>query len=527
MTPISATNPTALPTVLGIDLGTTFCATATLDESGRPVTLANPFGDILTPTAILIEPDGFVVGSDALNAARARPELVATLIKRRIGYPDYGRLLGGIEYRPETLSAIVLRKLVDDLVPRIGVPAGVVITVPAYFDETRRKATRDAGEIAGLNVLDIIDEPTAAALAWSFRSFATADAKLTDRPRNVLVYDLGGGTFDVTIVRLMPKRFTVLAIEGDVQLGGHDFDARLVDHVAEEFLRKYGGDPRTDPVSRTELLLAAERTKRSLSKLESATITCHHAGQRLQMPISRAAFESMTSDLLMRTRLTTQKAMRTADLQWADLDRVLLVGGSTHMPAAARMLRELSGREVDASLAVSEVVAHGAAIHAGIVQARLRKRTDPDAIVPALLDDVVEITVNAHALGVQVRDGGVKLNDILIARNTQLPASASRVYKTTRDSQERVRVRVLQGEAHQAEACIPVGECWIESLPGDLPAGSPVQVRCAITASGLIEVMALDMTSGRIASAEIHRSGGLSDSEIDRERRWLSERKIV
>jgi molecular chaperone DnaK len=516
--------------VVGIDLGTTYSAVATLDDRGQPVTLPNRDGDMLTPSAILLLDDGTaVVGQAALDVAQEQPDRVATLVKRRMGLASLGRPVAGKEFRPETLSAIILRKLVQDAELRVGPVSKAVITVPAYFDDTRRKATHDAGRIAGLDVLDILDEPTAAALAYSFQrghAVPSPQATLTDRPQTVLVYDLGGGTFDVTVVKLLPKRFQVLAIEGDVRLGGKDWDDRIVNHVAEAFRAQYGEDPREDPQSLAVLQAASERAKRTLSKLDQASVTVNHAGRKLAVPLSRREFEGLTRDLLTRTRLTTQQVLRQAGLGWDQIDRVLLVGGSTHMPMTGTMLRDLSGRPPDNSLAVSEVVARGAAIHAGILEARSGAATNLPSGAAHVLADVVEISVNAHSLGIEVRKDADRLNDILIPKNTQLAAAASRVYYTLADNQSKVRVRVLQGEAHQADACIAVGECWIDGLPPTLPKGSPVQVRCAVAANGLIDVMALDMTSGRMARAEIHRSSGLSDDEIARESAWVRGLRI-
>lgn len=515
--------------VVGIDLGTTYSAVAALDDRGQPVTLPNRDGDMLTPSAVLIlDDDRVVVGQAALDVAQEQPERVATIVKRRMGLDNLGRTVAGREYRPETLSAVILRKLIQDAESRLGPISKAVITVPAYFDDTRRKATHDAGRIAGLDVLDILDEPTAAALAYSFQrgnALPSPHATLTDRPQTVLVYDLGGGTFDVTVVKLLPKRFQVLAIEGDVRLGGKDFDDRIVNHVADAFQTAFGEDPRTDPQSLASLQSASERAKRTLSKLDHASVTVNHAGRKLSVPLSRKEFEALSRDLLTRTRLTTQQVLKQAGLSWEQVDRILLVGGSTHMPMTGTMLRELSGKPPDNSLAVSEVVARGAAIHAGILAAKAGTLSISKAAASALAD-VVEISVNAHSLGIEVRKDADKANDVLIGKNTQLPAASSRVYYTLSENQSRVRVRVLQGEASQADACIPVGECWIEGLPPILPKGSPIQVRCAVAANGLIDVMALDMTTGRMARAEIHRSSGLSEEEIARESGWVRSLKI-
>jgi molecular chaperone DnaK len=517
--------------LVGIDLGTTFSAIATLDDQGRPLTLPNRDGEMLTPSAVLLVDEGSaVVGQAALDVSLEQPDRVATLIKRHMGQPSLGRPVAGRDFRPETLSAIILRKLVQDAELQVGPVSQAVITVPAYFDDTRRKATKDAGRIAGLQVLDILDEPTAAALAYSFQpnrgNQRPLDA-LGDGQRTLLVYDLGGGTFDVTLVRLSQQQFQTLAIEGDVRLGGKDWDDRVVEHVAKEFLKQTGTDPRGDPQSLVNLSAAAERAKRTLSKLPHTTVTCMHAGRVATVPLTRAEFETLTRDLLVRTRLTTQQVLRRAGLSWDQVDRVLLVGGSTHMPMTGQMMQELTGKPPDNSLAVSEVVARGAALHAGIAAAHSSGQdlNIEDAAFAALAQ-VVEINVNAHSLGIEARANQDRVNDILIPKNTQLPTAASRVYYTRVENQTRVRVKVLQGEATQADACISIGECWVEGLPPNLPKGAPIQVRCGVASNGLIDVMALDMTSGRAARTTIHRSSGLSDDEIAREADWVRSLRI-
>jgi len=516
--------------IVGIDLGTTFCAVAHLDDRGRPVTIPNREGEVLTPSAVYLTGTGeAVVGQPALDVALEQPDKVAMLVKRQMGRADYGRLVTGRAFRPETLSAVILRKLIQDAEQHLGKIAQAVITVPAYFDDSRRKATIDAGRIAGLEVLDILDEPSAAALAYTFQQSAAAHLAPGDLPpdaaKTILVYDLGGGTFDVTLVKLGKKRFQTLGIEGDVRLGGKDWDDRLVNHVAEQFRQTHGSDPRTDEQSMAMLDSSAERAKRTLSKVDSATITCTHDGKKMTVPITRAEFENLTRDLLLRTRLTSQQVINQAGMKWDQVEKVLMVGGSTHMPATGRMLKELTGKEPDRSLAVSEVVARGAAVHAGIVAARRAK--EANIAHSAVLDGIVEISVNAHSLGVEVRQADQRLNNRLVVKNTQLPASVSRIYYTAQENQTKVRVRVLQGEAQQAEACMPVGECWIDGLPANLPKGSPVQVRCALAANGLIEVTAVDMTSGRMAKAELKRTGGLSDEEIAEEATWVAGLRVI
>jgi molecular chaperone DnaK len=511
--------------LVGIDLGTTFSAIATLDDRGQSVTLPNRDGEMLTPSAVLLEDGQAVVGEAARDVALEQPERVATLIKRYMGHSVYGHAVAGRQFRPETLSAIILRKLVQDAELRIGPVSKAVITVPAYFDDSRRKATKDAGRIAGLEVLDILDEPTAAALAYSFDP---AHGQGPREPRTVLVYDLGGGTFDVTLVRLSQRRFESMAIEGDVRLGGKDWDDRIVDYVASKFHAQHGEDPRASPQSLVGMNAAAERAKRTLSKLTQTSITCTHNGKVLTVPLTRAEFEAQTRDLLTRTRLTTQQVLRQAGIGWDKVDRVLLVGGSTHMPMTAQMLEEISGKKPDKSLAVSEVVARGAALHAGITASRgsAEERQLLDSELCEALGQVVEVNVNSHSLGIEVKQQKERINDVLIPKNTQLPTAASRVYRTVIENQPRVRVKVLQGDAHQADACISIGECWIEGLAPSLPKGAPIQVRCGVASNGLIDVMALDMTSGKMVRTDLHRSSGLSDDEIASEAEYLRTLQI-
>ncbi len=355
----------------------------------------------------------------------------------------------------------------------------------------------------------------------------SAPAGLPEQEQTVLVYDLGGGTFDVTLVRLSKHRFEAIAVEGDVRLGGKDWDDRIVDHVAGLFVKEHGSDPRTDPQALAHLHATAERAKRTLSKLTQTSLTCTHAGKVLSTALTRTEFEALTRDLLVRTRLTVQQLLRQAKISWDRIDRILLVGGSTHMPMTRALLRELSGREPDNSLAVSEVVARGAALHAGIVAARdPAEAAEMGSEALDLLGAVIEINVNAHSLGIEVKQGNERINDVLIPRNTQLPTAASRVYRTVAENQPRVRVKVLQGDAPQADACIAIGECWVEGLPPDLPKHSPIQVRCGVGSNGLIDVLALDMTSGKMARTTLRRSHGLTDEEIAREAAWVQSLRI-
>ena len=391
---------------VGIDLGTTFSAVAHLDDLGRPVTLVNAEGDLVTPSVVLFEGSNVVVGKEAIKAIATEAESVAQCAKRELGARTFHKNLQGRKYPPEAIQAFVLNKVKLDAQRLLGKFRKVVITVPAYFDEVRRKATQDAGYMAGLEVLDIINEPTAAAIAHGFlRGFLNREGG-ANKPRKLLVYDLGGGTFDVTVMEIRGDEFLALATDGDVQLGGQDFDQRLVDFVAEEFIRKYDLDPREDPNTAGRLWREAEDAKRTLSARMKASINCDYKGQAVRLEVTREKFEEITHDLLDRTQFTTRQTLQAAGLSWKDMDDVLLVGGSTRMPMVARMLREASGKEPDSSVAVDEAVAHGAALQAGILLARSRGESPTVKIK----------NVNSHSLGVVATDArtGRKRNAVVI-----------------------------------------------------------------------------------------------------------------
>ena len=363
--------------VIGIDLGTTFSAMGHLDRHGNLVTIRNIEGELTTPSVVLFEADGsVVVGRRALRACLIHPDRVATCVKREMGEKFCRQPIAGKRASPIHVSALILKKLKQDAEGQLGPIAGAVITVPAYFDEARRRATADAGAAAGLEVLDILNEPTAAALSYGFHSYLAgggdvgdlaAAARTAAKPGTILVYDLGGGTFDVTVVRVEDQEFRVLATDGDVRLGGKDWDERIVNHAAEGFASAYGADPREDPYSHQELLLSAEEAKRDLSQRLSADVIVNHKGNRLVMRLTRQEFEEITCDLLFRTESRVLRVMEDAKLDFKDIHGVLLVGGSTRMPQVKSMLSRVTGMVPNESLSADEVVAHGAAIQAAIV----------------------------------------------------------------------------------------------------------------------------------------------------------------
>src|SRR5262245_40976559 len=382
--------PSDFSGLIGIDLGTTFSCAARLSREGVPQTIPNREGELITPSVLLVEDDVIVVGREAKRSECVYPERTAVCVKRDMGGAEYSRVLGGRVYRPEILSAMILKRIKADVETRFGPVQHAVITVPAYFDDTRRKATQDAGRIAGLPVLDIINEPTAAALAFAFEVHRRRQdqgnsflRELARQESTVLVFDLGGGTFDVSIVRMSRERFETVATDGDVRLGGRDWDDRLVEYLAEEFRKRFRSDPRDDPQSLAFLYQEAEHAKHSLSARGTTRVMISHNARRLSLELAREQFDRLTSDLLARTQATAELVVENAGLSWPQIDRVLLVGGMTRVPHVRQMIRRISGREPDASLSADEVVAHGAALHGGILLARAAARDEAPATSPA------------------------------------------------------------------------------------------------------------------------------------------------
>jgi len=497
---------------VGIDLGTTYSVLAYLDATGRPTTLPNRAGDLLTPSAVAFEDDCVIVGKEAIKGSVMTPDAFADCFKRDMGRGVYHRPLAGRDIPPEVLSAFLLERMRQDAEQRLGPIRQAVITVPAFFDERRREATQHAGRLAGLDVLDIINEPTAAAVAFGYHStlVAASPRRPGQRPERLLVYDLGGGTFDVTILEIDGSTFRTLATDGDVLLGGKDFDRRLLDYVAENFLAEHGLDPRGDPCDAAALWIDVQEAKHALSDRSKTTIVCSHQGRRMRQEITRETFEDLTSDLLGRTQTTTGLVVRQAGLNWDAIDRVLLVGGSTRMPMVLDMLRRVTGKEPDRSQSADEAVAHGAALYA----AMLMQRAPSGRMAGLRL-----VNVNSHSLGVVgvEPETGRRVNVTLIPKNTPLPAVQSRRFKTARAGQRSVRVAVVEGESPRPEHCIPLGKCVIRDLPPGLPIGARIDVRYQYAANGRLSVSARIPSTGQSAAVEIERK---VVDELDNLDRW-------
>ncbi|GIW94150.1 MAG: molecular chaperone DnaK [Pirellulaceae bacterium] len=500
---------------VGIDLGTTYSVIARLDASGRPQTIPNAEGDILTPSVVQFTEGGVVVGKAALEAMPRDMANVAESPKRELGQRVYPKPLGGRRYPPEVLEAFVLAKLRADAAPHIGPVEHAVITVPAYFDEVRRKATIDAGYMAGIDVWDIVNEPTAAAIAFGFREgFLRPDGTAVET-QHIVIYDLGGGTFDVTVMRIKGRQFEVLATDGDMRLGGRDWDQRLVDYVAEEFIRTYGVDPREDPNTFGLLLRECEAAKRRLSQQEETHIVFEYEGCPNRTHVTRRLLEDLTSDLLERTAFTAQQAVEAAGLTWQAIDRVLLIGGATRMPAVPRMLQKLCGRPPDQTVSPEEAVAQGAALHAGLLQARHAGRVPPFEVR----------NVNAHSLAVVGLEPKTRQRRtaVLIPRNTPLPASARRLFRTSKANQRSIRVEIVEGESPSPADCILVGKCTVPNLPPNLPAQTPIDVAFDYAENGTLSVRV------QVAGTNVHlehqlvRPNSLTPEQLDQWRQFIAE----
>lgn len=499
---------------VGIDLGTTFSVVAYLDETGRPQTLSNAEGDKLTPSAILFEGDNVIVGKEAIKALGTDADDVAQCAKRELGYRMFPRPLGGREYPPEALQAWVLNKLRIDAGRRIGNFRYAVITVPAYFDEVRRKATQDAGYMAGLEVLDIINEPTAAAVAFGYEHGLLKEGEAT-RPMTILVYDLGGGTFDVTLMEIHGADYVALATDGDVRLGGMDWDERLVDLVAERFIQQHGLDPRDEPNTRGRLWRDCEDAKRTLSSREKTFIACDFRGQALRVEVTRGEFEELTHDLLERTAFTTRQTLQAAGMTWEEVDRILLVGGSSRMPAVSQMLYNLSGKQPDMSVSPDEAVARGAALRAGLLLAQSQGHKPGFRIT----------NVNSHSLGVAATDPTTKRRRtaVVIPRNTPLPVTAKRIFKTQKSNQKSILVQIVEGESARPDDCSPLGQCVVRDLPPNLPAQTPIEVTFRYEENGRLDVLVSISGTDTVVRHEIIRENSLTPEQLDSWRQYISK----
>ena len=482
---------------IGIDLGTTNSVVSVM-EGGKPVVITNPEGSRLTPSVVGFTKTGErLIGQLAKRQAVSNPDRTIASIKRHMGEKDYKVSIDGKDYTPPEISAMILQKLKADAEAYLGeTVTQAVITVPAYFNDSQRQATKDAGKIAGLDVLRIVNEPTAASLAYGVDKGGE---------HTVLVFDLGGGTFDVSILELSEGMVEVKATSGDTHLGGDDFDHAVMNWMVEEFKKENGIDLSADKMSAQRLLEAAEKAKIELSSMMETPInlpfiTADATGPKhLDLKLTRAKFDELTHDLVERTMGPTRQAMSDAGLSPSDIDKVLLVGGSSRIPAVQEAIKGYFGKEPDRSVNPDECVSIGAAIQAGIIVGEVK--------------DMLLLDVTPLSLGIETL-GGVSTK--LIERNTMIPVRKSQIFSTAADNQPSVDIHVLQGEREMAAGNKTLGRFELSDIP-PAPRGVPrIEVAFDIDANGIVHVSAKDLGTGKEQKITIQSDSGMSKDDIDR-----------
>jgi molecular chaperone DnaK len=536
---------------VGIDLGTTYSTLAYLDGQMMPRVMCDSSGQAVVPSVVFFDDEEIIVGEMALAQAKVRADRVAQFVKVHMGEPWRKKFQGKV-HTPESLSALILGQLIREAEPQIGSVRSAVITVPAYFTEKRRRATQQAGEIAGLRVIGTLNEPMAAMLAYGMHREMTT--------RNAVVYDLGGGTFDVTVVRISPNELEELATNGNRQLGGRDWDQALIDYVCEDFKKAHRIDPRDHPQVMQDLQIECEHAKRRLGRMAKSAVRFHACGHDHVVELTRQKFEELTAHLLQATKLTTELALEDAGLKWSQIASVVLVGGSTHMPAVRNMLAELSKKPPETGVNPVTAVALGAAIYAQMLESGQAIKTlhdrpaeeiepVPSSRIPtakplspaeaAQANDVVDAEimaalpsvsfVTAHGVGVRVLHQQKWINQVLIPKNTKVPTHVTRRFWTTGAVNKKgfISVGITQGDTPDLDLAEELGTGKIEGIPLNEPPGKPVDVTMEFDSQGRLHTRAVYVQTGQQMAMSVEVRGGLKEEEVKAYRQFLESTGFI
>lgn len=514
---------------IGIDLGTTFSCMAYIDENGNPIVIQNSEGDNTTPSTVLFDSESTIVGKEAKNQSIINPSDYEQFVKRHMGERDYFFVTSDKEkYSPEAISAIILAKMKDNAENYLAdVVDGAVITVPAYFNEAQKKSTIDAGKIAGLNVLGIINEPTAAALAFGI-------SKGGEQEQTVMIYDLGGGTFDVTIMRFDKENITVLGTAGDRKLGGYDFDNKIIETVIEA-AAKEGMDINKDATARQDLQLKAEDAKKALSSKNKTNIILNISGKPFKYTLTREDFIDLIEPLLYKTIGSMESVCDEAGLEYSDLDKILLVGGSTKMPLVKDFIEQETGISPSSEVHPDEAVAIGAAYHVlnllKIQQSKEKKSGDinmksEEIDIPEISKQYSFTDVTSHGIGVVcTNDNYEQINSIILPKNSQIPVEAKEYYQTSIPYQEKINIQVTQGEEEDLRYATIIGTAEIEILPREELVGIEVTISC--DENSIIHVRVYDMNLQKdLGEMHIDRISNLTDEEVKENQQRISKLDI-
>jgi molecular chaperone DnaK len=495
-----------LKTAVGIDLGTTNTVAAKVNDAGHTEVLRDREGDFLIPSMVLLDQHRTVIGEEARLYGRRRPSCFAACPKRDIGQPYYHQELDGVRLPPEVLQACILNKVRASMLGELGEGAGVVIAVPAHFNEAQRQATAAAGEMAGLNVIELVSEPLAAAVAYSEHTMWFDPAFSASTVVRLLVFDLGGYTFEASLIEIVDGTIRTVATDHLPDLGGHDWDLRIADKIAAYFMREHGQDPRETPIGLDALLQLAIRAKLALTLRSHTHVKLSHNGKTSDLNLTRLEFENFSSDLLESALALCKSLMESAGWQADDITSVFLVGGATRMPMISEALRREFGKDPENRISADEVIARGAAFFAAT---RLQV-----AAATGRIPHFVLANVSTHSLGIEGVDPltGSKTNKIILPRGTPLPAKVIKNFVTRQDNQRSIIINILEGESQDPKKCILVGRVALRDLPEGMTNGWPVEVTCSYSAQGRISVEARLRYTDREAHLETARVGSVSDA---------------